>query len=166
MPKVLITGMSGTGKTSVIEELLLRGHHAVETDDDEWLEWRTVPGIPGLDAGETVRDRVWREDRIRRLLDLAGDEPLVVSGCVSNQGRFYDRFDHVVLLSCAPGILFERLATRTTNSFGKAPEEREAIRRQIDVVEPMLRAGADLEIDTGATPLDGVVARVIALLAR
>jgi dephospho-CoA kinase len=39
--KILITGMSGTGKSTVISELADRGYHAVDTDNDFWSEWRT-----------------------------------------------------------------------------------------------------------------------------
>ena len=68
----------------------------------------------------------WDEKRILQL--LAEDGPtLYVSGTVSNQGRFYDRFDAVVLLSAPADVLLDRIATRTTNDYGKSLEERELI---------------------------------------
>jgi len=39
MKRVLITGMSGTGKSSVIEELAARGHRAYDLDTPEWSRW-------------------------------------------------------------------------------------------------------------------------------
>jgi len=48
----------------------------------------------------------------------------VVSGCVSNQGRFYDRFDAVVLLTAPDDVILERITMRTTNEFGKDDVER------------------------------------------
>lgn len=48
--------------------------------------------------------------------DLDGSVPtLVVSGTAENQGRFYDRFDHVVLLSAPVDVLIERGCSRTHN---------------------------------------------------
>ncbi len=47
------------------------------------------------------------------LLDRHAD--VVVSGTVENQGRFYDLFEHVVLLSAPVEVLIEPVATRTNN---------------------------------------------------
>jgi len=86
---------------------------------------------------------------------------LYVSGTVSNQGRFYDRFDAVVLLSAPAELLLERIATRATNDYGKSAEERELIRAHIREVEPLLRASCTHEIDA-TQPL----AEVVELLAQ
>jgi hypothetical protein len=75
---------------------------------------------------------------------------------VTNQGRFYDRFDAVVLLSAPPDVLFDRISTRTTNEWGKTPEERALIVEHIREVDPLLRATCTHEIDTSA-PLEEVV---------
>jgi adenylate kinase family enzyme len=40
--RVLLTGMSGTGKSSLIVELAARGYKAVDVDSDEWSEWVAV----------------------------------------------------------------------------------------------------------------------------
>lgn len=95
--------------------------------------------------------------------DVAGT--LFVSGCVSNQGKFYDRFDAVVLLSLPGDVLLERVATRVTNPFGKDPAERERILEDLHTVEPLLRATATAEINT-VRPLHDVVNAVEALVQR
>jgi thymidylate kinase len=88
------------------------------------------------------------------LLDGHADGALFVSGCVANQGRFYARFDAVVLLRAPVEVILERIATRATNPFGRTPAEREAILQDLATVEPALRAGATVEIDTRAPPGD------------
>jgi thymidylate kinase len=80
---------------------------------------------------------------------------LFVSGCVANQGRFYPRFDAVVLLSAPAEVILERVATRQTSNFGRTESERDRILSDLATVEPLLRAGATAEIDT-RTPLDRV----------
>src|SRR5919199_656337 len=120
MKRVLLTGMSGTGKSTVISELAARGYKAIDTDTDEWSEWVMVAGPSG--AGEEP-DWVWRDDCINRLLCTEDAEVLFVSGCKSNQGKFYPQFDHVILLSAPVPLLLERVATRTTNPYGKHPDE-------------------------------------------
>ena len=143
MTRVLITGMSGTGKSSVILELSKRGFHAVDTDSDAWCEWVVTPG----EDGATERDWVWREDDVRALLETPR-LPLFVSGCKSNQGRFYKHFDHVVLLSAPLPVMLERIAARTNNPYGKLEAEREAIIANTREIEPLLRATCSLELDT------------------
>jgi dephospho-CoA kinase len=140
MTAILVTGMSGAGKSTVLAELERRGHPVVDTDADGWTEEVSDP-----DRGA---DRMWREDRIDALLSEHGDGVLFVSGCVPNQGRFYARFAAVVLLTAPAEVMLERVATRDTNDYGKRAAERALIVEDIRAVEPLLRAGATAEIDT------------------
>jgi dephospho-CoA kinase len=146
---VLITGMSGVGKSTALAALTDRGLEAVDTDGPGWIE--VVDGEP-----------LWREDRISALLDRNRSGPLFVGGTVRNQGRFADRFDAVVLLTAPLDVLLERIRVRPTNDFGKAAEEREAVIGDHRHTEPVLRAVATHVIDTRA-PLDAVVDRLIAI---
>ena len=151
MPRILVTGMSGTGKSSALAELRTRGFDVVDTDGPGWTEWS--------DAEDGY---VWREDRIAELLDRERRTTLYVSGTVSNQGRFYPRFDAVVLLAAPADVLFDRIERRTTNDYGKSSEERELIRSHIAEVEPLLRATCTHEIDA-SRPLADVVADLVAV---
>ena len=72
---------------------------------------------------------------------------LVVSGTVSNQGMFYDRFEQVVLLSAPVEVLIERARTRRSNPYGRTAEQRAEITGYVETVEPLLRNGATLELD-------------------
>ncbi|CAM3327194.1 AAA family ATPase [Stackebrandtia soli] len=160
MTRVLLTGLSGTGKSTVIAALAKRGYQAVDTDEDGWCGPAdgTPPPTPFAEPGW-----IWRPDRMRDLLSGARESTLFVSGCVENQGDFYEYFDHVVLLSAPESLLRRRLATRTTNGYGKRPEELAEILEQLRTVEPLLRAGASMEVDT-SVPLDEVVASLLTLV--
>jgi len=138
---VLVTGMSGTGKSSVLAELERRGHRVVDTDYGGWCV--EVPLAEGSGS-----ELVWDEERIGALLDEQDEPTLFIQGCVSNQGRFYSRFDAVVLLSAPLEVILERVATRDTNDYGKSDAERAEIVRYHANVEPLLRAGVTAEIDT------------------
>jgi thymidylate kinase len=96
------------------------------------------------------------------LLERAIASPLYVAGCVSNQGRFYPRFDAVVLLHAPASVLLERLAARTTNRYGKSDEERDMILRDLAEVEPRLRATCTHEIDATKS-VEEVVAELIVI---
>ena len=159
MARLLLTGISGTGKSSVVAALGAHGIEAVDTDEDGW---RRPPDRPA-EPGEPVQpDWGWDLERMAALLDAPRTEPLVVAGCHEDQGRFLDRFEHVVVVTAPWPVLEARLATRTTNAYGRRPEEREQIRGELQEVEPLLRRWATRVIDTGATPLDEVVALVVA----
>ena len=87
---------------------------------------------------------------------------LFVAGCEENQVRFHPRFDLIILLSAPAGVLAERLAARTGNSFGRGPGELERILDDLQAVEPLLRKAAAHEIRT-TMPLDDVVAEILRL---
>ena len=93
--------MSGTGKSTVLTALAREGHRVIDTDRDGWAE--EVPLADG-----SGWEQLWREDRMSTLLAQDDEGPLFVSGCASNQSKYYDRFDAVVLLTATRDVLIER----------------------------------------------------------
>lgn len=155
-----MTGVSGVGKSTVVVRLGELGHRAVDLDSPEWSEWVESADGGGPTPLQPGKDWVWREDRVRELLAAPADEQLFVSGCAPNLGTFRERFDGVVLLSVPTDVMADRLARRTTNTYGKHPEELARSLEFKETVEPLLRATADLELD-GSAPLDDVVAAIL-----
>ena len=123
---VLVTGMSGTGKSSVLAEMECRGRCVIDTDDPGWVVKTPAAGEP---------EPVWDLEQITALIDGHHTGWLFIAGCVANQDMVYDRFDAVVLLG-APvdheGLEHrlavgddERLAVR-----GRRRRDQAAARRQ------------------------------------
>ncbi|MBE9159672.1 AAA family ATPase [Nodosilinea sp. LEGE 06152] len=148
MKRVLLTGMSGTGKSSVIEALRKRGLRAIDLDEPGWSEHD--------DEG----NQQWCEPRVQEALESAGDDTLFLSGCAENQVKFYPQLTDIILLSAPAEVLEERLKTRTNNPYGRRPEELAEVLYYLETVEPLLRRGATCEIET-TIPLDQVVEEVL-----
>ncbi|MDF2917232.1 AAA family ATPase [Microbacterium sp. NPDC086615] len=146
MARVLITGMSGAGKSTVLGELAARGYRTVDTDYDGWTDGNGGP---------------WDVDRMTAL--LAAESTVVVSGTSENQGSFCDRFEHVVLLSAPAEVLLERVRARANNPYGHTAAQQQEILAYVTAVEPLLRRSATLELD-GTLPV-GELADVVARLA-
>ena len=158
MTRVLITGMSGTGKSTVLAELARRGHRVVDTDLSTWSIEVTSPAGAGA-------EQLWRQDAMDALLAQRIAGWLFVAGCASNQGSFYDRFDAVVLLSVPRDVMLQRIATRSTNHFGKRAHEQQRILADLEAVEPVLRATSTVEIVT-TIPVTDVVDAVESIAGR
>lgn len=138
--------MSGAGKSTLVREVAQRGYPSVDTDYDGW----------------TLPDGLWDEPRMDAL--LASAPTVLVSGTVANQGRFYAGFHHIVLLTAPVEVLMARVRARTTNDYGKTPEQEAEILGYVRDVEPRLRAGATTVMDGTRTVRD-LADELVALLA-
>src|SRR6185295_8525584 len=86
MKRILLTGMSGTGKSTLTDELAARGYKAIDLDCDTFSEWVELNGAsesPGSPV-QTDRDWIWRADRIDELLSTEDADVVILSGCASN----------------------------------------------------------------------------------
>lgn len=147
MKRVLITGMSGTGKSAVIQELTVRGYRAYDLDTPEWSEWIAADPSDAL-TPEEGKDWVWREDRVRALLSRPDEGLLFISGCAENMAQFFPQIDVVILLSAPVETIMARLAVRSPGHYGHADDERQKVTELVTIIEPLLRQSAHHEIDT------------------
>lgn len=145
---VLITGMSGVGKTTVVAELRHRGFRCIDMDE---------PGWSYLDADGHQH---WHVGRLERAMTEAGNNLLFVSGCAEEQADLYHRFDAIVLLSAPRQVMVERIRSRSGNSYGRVPEEMTLILADLEEIEPRLRESCTLEIKT-ISPVNGVVDQIL-----
>jgi len=132
--RVLLTGMSGTGKSALVEELRRRGHLAYDADDDGF----SAPRADGRSG--------WRADKVADLLAREREGLLFFAGCSEEQRDL--PFDYRVLLTAPRSVLVERLRTRTSNAYGRDFAELAQVFADLDEVEPLLRRSADLVLDT------------------
>lgn len=146
-PRVLITGMSGTGKTTVVRALRAFGIRAIDMDE------------PGWSYHDEHGHQRWLVERLEAAMDAAADEALVVAGCAEDQAALRPRFTHVVLLSAPAERIEVRIAERSDHPFGKDPAELARVMADLREVEPRIRRTATLEVVT-TVPVAVVVERV------
>jgi dephospho-CoA kinase len=129
MKRVLLTGMSGVGKSTIAERLSELGYKAVDIDY-------------GFTVVDERGDQRWDVDRVRELLATEDVDVLFVVGSDDSQVLFYGDFDDIVLLSAPRDVMVERLAARTNNPFGKSPDELAKVLADLETYEPMMRRSA------------------------
>ena len=131
MALVWVTGNSGTGKSILCTVLEERGHLAVDTDEDGYCHWvDRETGRPVVDPPDPVPDG-WLDDfgwrisraKLEALAIQSRDRKVFVCGSAENEAEVLDLFDFLVCLVVDDETLKQRLASRTTNDFGKNPEE-------------------------------------------
>jgi hypothetical protein len=122
----LIEGLSGTGKTSVAEELERRGYHVVH--GDRTLAYRGDPETGAPIDGFGHEHHIWDVDRVR---SIAADETHAVTffcGGSRNFAKFIDVFDRVFVLEVDLETLHRRLDARPDEEWGGGiPVDRERI---------------------------------------
>jgi shikimate kinase len=147
MKRVLITGMSGTGKSAVIRELVGRGHLGHDLDTADWSHWVDVNPSDEL-TPVRGKDWLWQEARVGALLTKPIGGTLFVSGCAQNMSNLFPLIDCIILLSAPVDTILRRLAGRSLEGYGHSDKERRKVVDLIATVEPLLREAADYEIDT------------------
>jgi broad-specificity NMP kinase len=169
---VLVSGISGSGKTSVCAALRERGHVAVEADWEGYCHWvdrstgAVVTDPPYPVPPGWIKRFGWLIDseRLQSLAEASTASIAFVCGHAENAEDVAPLFDRIVCLVIDEDTLRHRLATRTNNAFGKNPDELEvAVHRNAEVVAELQALGA-VTIDA-VRPLHEVVDDVLAAVA-
>jgi dephospho-CoA kinase len=156
MTLVWMTGSAGVGKSTACAVLKSLGAQAVDGDWEGYNHWvdRTSGQLvadPPYPAPAGWLDRFgWRISRaeVEALAARTHDTTVFLCGSAENEVDVRDLFDVVVCLVVDNETLRDRLLTRTTNAFGRHPEELAAALDHNDRAEAGYRR-------LGATIVDG-----------
>lgn len=152
--KILITGVSGTGKSTIAKALKERGINAIDfADIPNLCYWRDkttkerVEYITSEDADLlNSRERVCDIDKMNEILNQYED--LIMTGVASNnQDEYFGLFDKVLLLQCNPETFVHRLKTRAS-VFGKTQTEQNFIVEWQKWFDPKLISQGAIPINT------------------
>jgi dephospho-CoA kinase len=167
---VYVTGVSGAGKSAVRNELRRRGYEAHDADEDGnavWVNRRTgeVTAVAGADARSRpgwLSEQEWRvvPDKVTTLARRADGRLVFLCGSTANEHEVWHLFSRVIYLAIDEQTVRARVASRTSNDFGKSQAELEAILSWREVGEVhYLRFGA--VIVDATLPLHEVVDEIL-----
>lgn len=123
----LIEGVSGSGKSSVCNELSKRGYKTI--DGDKELAYQGDPETGKSVKGFSHHNHIWDVDKVTKLLEDSADSIAFFCGGSRNFHRFIDKFDEVFVLDVDDETIRHRLAKRGDN-FGAKKEELELVLQQ------------------------------------
>jgi hypothetical protein len=150
----LIEGGSGTGKTTVAEELQRRGHHVIHGDRNfaYYGDPHTGEALEGSARDRVTDDLAWGYERwiwpVEQVRSVVADQHNPMSffcGHSANFHHFIDLFDAVFVLEVDLDTLNRRLTARPEDEFGGRPPERELIVRLHTTKEDMPTVGARID---------------------
>jgi broad-specificity NMP kinase len=151
--KYLITGVAGTGKSTLAKELRQRGYAAYDVEEGfsyhinkQTGEKASYPTNPTPEWYEN-HERVFDEKVLMNLMKKHRDEPLFICSITANQAKYYPQFDKIFLLTAPDEVVTHRLGTRTNNYFGRHPLELQRVIGRHQQFDDELKA-------LGAQPID------------
>ena len=153
----LVEGLSGTGKSSVYEELVRRGHAAISTDR-AW-SYSADPDT-GLRGGPVAHD-TWMWDRQTAVAELESLEPDVLFVCGSSRNRddFLPYFTKVFNLRIDDDTMRRRLQARTEDDWSLG---QEGVELMLELNRSDEGPAGAIEVDA-TQPLDRVVDELLQL---
>jgi hypothetical protein len=174
MTLVAVCGIPGSGKSTVCLRLQALGLDAWETDHDisGWRDAITKKPVAAPDDWHDPDSTVGieyavRRDRIEALRARADAASHVVYVCgpAGGEEEYWDLFDLMISLTVDNETLGRRLRERTTNTYGKAPHEREMILTANLAFPESYQARGAVLVDA-TQPMDDVVDAILALAAH
>lgn len=152
----LIEGVSGTGKTSVCDELQRRGYQAIHGDRALVYQGDPETGEPLATQGH--EHHIWDIDKVKALVSDYTHAMTFFCGGSRNFPRFIHLFDKVFVLDIDIDTLNRRLASRPEGEWSSRASEREFVARLHASKEDIPKDG--ITIDTNR-PLAEVVDAIL-----
>lgn len=173
MPLIYITGISGSGKSTVLEELSKRGFEAHGVDEEgyaDWIDRKTGEAIPFLEDEQSVDIHDWYKKHrwvlsLERISELKkrsdeANKPIILGSSAEGENTVRHLFDKIIYLAVDEPTLKRRIANRDNNHFGKHPDEMAEILQWLKDNDKKYRNSGAIVIDANRS-LDEVVNDVL-----
>ncbi|HYF97051.1 MAG TPA: AAA family ATPase [Patescibacteria group bacterium] len=157
---VLVTGITGTGKSTVCKELIKLGYEAYD-----------IESIPGLFAmydkhtGQLLKEDInddleltkkgyWicDKEKLKDLIDKQNDDLAFYCGTGTHIYKVMDLFSQVILLQIPDKITRQRLSKRSAGEYGNRPEIQDWIMTWKNEAEEEILAKGAISIDATKVP--------------
>lgn len=167
--KVLITGISGTGKTAIGKCLAERGYCVMDVDQEDGVcDWydRKTDNLVDYEAildRDFIENHKWicSKEKIRVFLEKS--DTAIAVGMPDNMDELVSLFDKIILLQCSPDTFLSRIASRTDNDFGKDPTAKEFLLDRYQKFESQVLGLRAIPVNTEDS-LDVVVSKIVGLI--
>jgi broad-specificity NMP kinase len=156
----LIEGLSGTGKTSVCDELQRRGYQAIHGDRE--LAYQGDPETGEPTDSSAHENHIWRVDKVKALAANQDEAVTFFCGGSRNFPTFIDLFDDVFVLDVDLATLNRRLDERPDEEWGGGkPVERERIAQWHSTKADVPKNGVVID---ATAPIEQVVDQILRLI--
>jgi broad-specificity NMP kinase len=165
---ILVTGVSGAGKTSLSKKLRDRGYVAHDLDDINGLfcmiDKNTKQPFINYDNDnlQKVKEMDWvcGVDKLKSIIANEIDKVVFYCGNASNLDEIIPLFDAVVLLKANSEVTRQRLSSRVSNDFGRTKEVQDWLINGKELWENEVEKVGAIVIDANQS-LDAVTSNVI-----
>lgn len=167
--KYLITGVAGTGKSTLAKELRHRGYAAYDVEEGFSYHTNRLTGerasYPTNPTPEWYEnhERVFDEKVLMNLMKKHQAEPLFICSITANQAKYYPQFDKIFLLTAPDSVVTHRLGTRTNNYFGRHPLELQRVIGRHQQFDDELKALGAQPIDS-THPIEAVADEIVSYI--
>jgi GrpB-like predicted nucleotidyltransferase (UPF0157 family)/adenylate kinase family enzyme len=163
---IYITGVSGTGKSTVAQALKNRGYEVYSIDEIPglccWINKNNGKKVDyeAVLNKQFIDTHIWVCD-IEKIKQILTDKKgVIVLGIAENQNEYVPLFDKVILLQCSPETFIKRIESRVDNDFGKDTGIQEHLLNTYQEFESNLLARGAIPINT-ERPIEEVANMII-----
>ena len=157
---ILITGIAGSGKSSVSKALNALGYQSYDIEDIDGLfkmiykDTGRVATDFNNDNLEKVKRGDWICDKenLKEIIRKENADIAFYCGTASNVDDLISLFDKVIVLKTSPDVIKQRLSTRKPKDFGNTKEVQDWVLGWKDWLEDHIQSEGAVVIDANGSP--------------
>ncbi len=173
MKKILITGIAGSGKSTVCQTLYEMGYETYGIEDIEGMFEMYHKGTDEVfkdydnSDPNKIKQADWRcnSEKLKELLQTQKNDLAFYCGVATNMDELFPLFDQVILLKASSDNIYKRLSNREgTDDIGNTEASRKTVLGWKDWWEDEMTKKGVLVVDANNVP--EAVTKTILTLCR